>query len=800
MSVKRKMRPAALYGATLLALLAPAAIAQTPQTTEPNQKQPSSSTAPASKKQPSKSAPPSSAPPKSDAAPLATIPVQEVAAPAPNPSKEKNVAVELSGVVITAQKRKQANLEVPISVTAMTGKRLEDMGARNLQDIAAETPGLTVVESGPGIQQVQIRGISSTVGSSTVGYQFDNVSLTSFINTQPDATTYDLASVEILRGPQGTLYGEGSMGGTIKLISNAPKMGKWLATTQTSYALTEIGDPSTEFNAALNVPVTENSAARLVVGYKDLGGYIDEVAQAKPNANFVRKDSARLRYLWNVSDNFNINLLAMANGINAGAANVGDENYQRFDLAEVGVDDINHIYSVDLEWSTPWVKSIVLTTGYSTRGIAATFDGREGVTDSLTVRGLRVATGIPQIPDSPLLDSLLGTLADGAVGPVPSGLNNQTRTVVSELRLSSDAFNERFHWTAGVFGRRNRYIASLYSAIQPNTSMLPVGSPDAVAVTLVDTDQRFDAKSVSVFGQLEYDLFSWANLAVGGRYFLEKQNVDVTGTINSQDAASSDELHSNKFTPRYTLSFSAPRNLFGFIDQTLVYFSVADGFRSGGANLRTTGSGASPTYRPDVLRSAEVGTKMIFWDNFLTMELAGFATRWKDVQVIVQEPGATITSIANAGNARGFGVDWTFTFAPLKGLTIVPAGEFINTYYVTDTTSKSRGDPVDFVPPLVASLAIAYKNKGLRFIPNMYRLDFSRQLASRLQSRSSGVDRKSDGIRSLNARLGYERKGFNVYAFGRNLLDDRKRVDPNLPDRAARQRPINYGVELIVPF
>lgn len=700
----------------------------------------------------------------------------EEQAPAP---REKDA--RLDEVIVTAQKREQALFDVPIAVSAFSGQELEDMGADSLGDIALSTPGFSVTESGPGVQNLQIRGMSAAFGESTVGYLLDNITLTSFSDTQPDAATFDLASVEILRGPQGTLYGEGSMGGTVKLMTRKPVIGQFELIGQGGAFRTKGGDDSFEANAAINIPVTENSAARVVLGYADIGGYIDQLKLGRDNDNFNEKLNGRARYLWDVTDTLDVNFLVLGQKTEAGSSNAADPNYNQQDGSEIGIEDDSSAYSVDVNWDMGF-SSLLVTSSYFTRDLEARFDGREGTVSSVTIRN---ATGFDLGPIDQIASPIVQQILAQGVEAVPLVLATQTDTFVGEARISG-SWRDRLYWTGGA------YLQQQDETVRIAGDLVAQG---VSTVTVADTYRTSESTAYSIFGQVEYDFFPWMNLAVGGRYFVEDLTVRVRGEVTLQNSDSDDDLNYDAFTPRVTLSFRGPDQAFGFVDSSLLYTSYSRGFRSGGANTRTANSGVTPTYDPDFIDNYELGGKVILFDNLISLELAGYYYEWTDVQVIDQEDGAQLTSITNTGSTEAMGLDWGLTLVPINGLKLIYAGGIIDTEYVTNSASKQKGDPVDFVPELQYTLAASYHGVIKGDVSGMARIDYSHQDGSVQTSRTSGINRESEDLEIINARLGVELPRWQLYVYGRNLTDTNTAIAPSLEERQARPRPRSIGVQ-----
>ncbi|MBV8911064.1 MAG: TonB-dependent receptor plug domain-containing protein, partial [Gammaproteobacteria bacterium] len=189
----------------------------------------------------------------------------------------------LSEVVVTAEKVKSTVLEVPISVTALDASQLTLAGLANVQDIARDVPGLSMRYAGPGLTEYDARGLASNGGAApTVGFYLDEIPLSPPALSQSgkvviDPSLYDVNRVEVLRGPQGTLYGSGSMGGTVKVITNQPKLGTWEASVQGSLSNTEGGSLNGGGSGMINIPIGDVLAFRLVGSDQYRSGWIDNI-------------------------------------------------------------------------------------------------------------------------------------------------------------------------------------------------------------------------------------------------------------------------------------------------------------------------------------------------------------------------------------------------------------------------------------------------------------------------------------------------------------------------------------------
>ncbi|HEY0342525.1 MAG TPA: TonB-dependent receptor, partial [Steroidobacteraceae bacterium] len=216
----------------------------------------------------------------------------------------------LEEVTVTAQKRTQNIQDVPMSISALDGAALDAIGAKNFEDFAREIPGLAFANLGPGQNRFTIRGVSTFSGTSVVGIYLDDSPIASTINySQPSLALYDVERVEVLKGPQGTLYGEGSLGGTLRYITADPDPTKFAAKSEATVSNTEKGGTNYDIEAAVNLPLIDNElAVRLVALHQYDSGYIDNIPLHDNNFNDVTTDAFRAKVLWKATDALSIQL------------------------------------------------------------------------------------------------------------------------------------------------------------------------------------------------------------------------------------------------------------------------------------------------------------------------------------------------------------------------------------------------------------------------------------------------------------------------------------------------------------
>ena len=213
-------------------------------------------------------------------------------------------------IIVTAQKKEERLLDVPISISVVSDEFIENAGISNLADLAYAVPNLSVVETSPGVFTAAIRGVTNNSGFAPLtGIYLDEIPLSVTTVASVNLETIDIERVEVLKGPQGTLYGQGSVGGTIRFIAKKPSFDGIEGQIGGSAYGTKDGDSSGEFTGVLNLPVIDDTLAfRVAATYKDRGGWIDRPDAGIDNANDSELSSIRLKGLWNISDDFNANL------------------------------------------------------------------------------------------------------------------------------------------------------------------------------------------------------------------------------------------------------------------------------------------------------------------------------------------------------------------------------------------------------------------------------------------------------------------------------------------------------------
>jgi len=660
----------------------------------------------------------------------------------------------LEEIIVTAQKREESLLRVPIAISAITNKTLQDTGATQLADFLEAAPGVGIVDDESGSQNIQIRGINSTYGNAPVGYYLDELPFTYIGNTQvPDVRTYDLERVEVLRGPQGTLYGDGSIGGTIRLLTKEPVLDATQASVDLTGSSTADGGDNYAAKGMLNMPLQKDTLGlRLVGSTESYGGWIDNTATGKKDQNERDIDSFRGKLRWVPTENMDIVLSAWHTKEDA----TGNSDSLQDRTTVMPADDTvteYDLYSATVRYDFGSVSLLSATS---------VMDYSNAITSEFA--------GLPFI-------------------------TSEDQDLISEeLRLTSDATGI-FRWTAGVF----------YREIERHTLL----SLEAIALT---QDQTQKSKSYAVFGEgtLSF-LDNTLDVTLGARYFeddrqfseiIDPATLALVQTVDPTFTGSSDPTF-DSFTPRLNVSWRAS-------DQWMIYGNVAKGFRTGQAQPIISlalgilqGVEVPTAIQPEELWSYEIGTKGTFADGRASLEGAVYYNDWKDLQtLVVLNPVPRVAGLINGGTARTTGVEVMLTVRPLDRLTLQAGGGYVDAKYTQDIagTPVRDGDRIVGVPEVTASASATYRQAMTNSLDG-FAYGGIQYTSDRTDVASSAF--ASDSTTTLGLRVGVEGSAWSAYLFGDNLTDEDGAVDVRLlgvDGPATRLRPRTFGINVRYNF
>jgi iron complex outermembrane receptor protein len=702
-------------------------------------------------------------------------------------------------IIVTAQKREQLLIDVPQSVSVVSGAVLERQQAFNFQDYAKLVPGLQIAQSNAGEARIVLRGINTGGVAATVATYIDETPFGSSSGQVNGAIlageldTFDIARVEVLRGPQGTLYGASSLGGVIKFVTIEPKFDKVEVRGRASLESTQGGDLSYLGSAMLNLPVSDTLAIRGSGFYRSYGGFIDSTGLAgsdvAKNINDSKSYGGRVSALFKPSNTFSVRLTAVLQNLDSDAGSVVESDpvsletrYGNFvqsqyvpEYTDIAYRLYNGTADLDLGFAT-----LTSSTSYSTL--------KESLRDDLSV----------------LYGNALGLYSEPAGPAADIGLVQHTDVsrFTQEVRLSSGK-SDSFEWLlGGYYDRETGQIAQRLDVYDHGTLKIFAGVPQ-----LFDgaTHSRYEEYAGFANGTLH--LGSRFDLTAGGRFSHNDQVADQGGTgllaPPALDSASKEDVFTWSVAPKFKISANAA-----------LYARVAKGFRPGGPNIVPPGAPTSvKTYRSDSLISYEVGLKAETADRSFGIDIAAFHIDWSDIQLFASINNYGVN--ANGGKAYSDGVEFTATLRPTRGLQVSLNGAYTQAKLLEDTDpiiGGLKGDRLPFTPKYAVSVngdydwkvggnATAYVGGSLRFLGEQAG-PFSADYRA-ANSRQSHIP--SYAVADLRAGVEFGRYSIEVYAKNLTNIDGKTNVvgEGNSPFGSVGTgviRPRTIGVTLGAGF
>jgi len=564
-------------------------------------------------------------------------------------NKDSTEKEELTEIIVTAQKREERLQDVPVPVTAIDAQSLVDSNQLRLQDYYAQVPGLAY-SSGLGKPSLVIRGLTTAGGNPTVGIVVDDVPYGSSQGSggggfAPDVDPSNLKQVEVLRGPQGTLYGANSIGGLIKFATLDPSTDAVSGRVQASTSSVNHGDKvGYGFRGAINVPLSDTFAVRASAFTREDPGYIDNVLTGEDGINRVNTEGGRLAALWRPSEVFSLKLGALYQYSNAHGGDYADVLpglNERQEIAVRGSGFSHQHYQVYSATGTLKLGAVDVTSisGYSINQIDDSFDYSSEF-------GAFVPIFLP------------GVTVTGATVPD----HNTTRKFTQEVRLAAP-LGQHIDWLLGAFyTHENSPTSQELLAVDPLTGV--------VAGSIAKFDFPSTYKEYAAFTDLTFHLTSRFDVQVGGR---ESRNIQTYSEVDSgplvDDGVNGGvvvnpetETKANAFTYLVTPSFKLSPDL-------MVYARLASGYRIGGPNASCVLISVPCQFKPDTTENYELGVKGDLSNHALEFDASLYYIDWKDIAVSAGIPGG-FGYVANAGRAKSQGVELSIATRPRRGLKI----------------------------------------------------------------------------------------------------------------------------------
>lgn len=688
-------------------------------------------------------------------------------------------------IVVTAQKRAERVLDVPQSITAMSAAQLGKLQATQLRDYANTVPALSFTTSGVGQSQISLRGVTTGVDvGPTVGIYVDDVpfgsscAFASAASLGLDAGLFDLNRIEVLRGPQGTLYGASAMGGVLRYITPRPDLSVYGGQTRVGISSTDGGGTNYDGAAALNLPVVDGKAALRASGfYTHDGGFIDDPARDEDDIGRSRVYGGRVDLLVRPSSDFSVRLTAFAQNIHRDGTATADYTLS----GDPATGDLEQSRAL----AEPFEQRFRLVSGT----LAYDFGGAEmtSISSYQTVRTrYRQDVSSVYVP-------LLGSLGMD-FGAVAVDHERSVDKFTQELRLASSG-SGMIEWLIGGFythedGGNHQQIAS-YD---------PDGAQSPINLLTASTPSTYE--EVAGFGNVTVHLTPAFDVTGGLRYAHNNQSFEQIGSgllVSSMPRANaSDDIVTWLANARYRLSRNA-----------VAYARFATGYRPGGpnfvANDPVTGEALAPaSFGADTLNSYELGFKGETADNTFGIDAALYHIDWNDIQAATAAAGIGV--LVNAGRAKIDGGELTLRASPTPNVLFGAAFAYQNARFAGDEPllGAQKGDPLPNVPRYSVTLNGDWTGATLSLRPTLgATLRFASSRVASFDDNASLPQYHLPSYASVDLRAGVSFGPIDARLFVRNLLDTRGQLSAQTalslyggPAQVALLQPRTIGLSL----
>ena len=685
-------------------------------------------------------------------------------------------------IVVTAQKREESLQDTPISIAAFSARDLENKGISGLTDLRAQVPNLqlTPFPNNAATTQIFMRGVGLADDQITqdggVAVYMDGVYVARSQGLAMEVA--DLERIEVLRGPQGTLYGRNATGGAINFITRKPDLGDFGFKGQVT-----IGNyDNRRFKAAVNVPLGETIAARLSYVNQKQHGFIRNPGTGIDRWGDKDREAMRADVLWQPSDRFSLRY-------SYDRTEIGDTPYY------VALSPLHPLVLDRPEAGSPLVRD-VLPNDITSQGHSLTAEYE--VSDALTVRSI---TGYRKLDNFQNQDYLTG-----ALGPNPLQKNSS--------RAKQDQWSEEVQLIGDALDGGLQYVAGFYYFKESGSNFSNSYSPPTLTRSF--TTATIDNRSYALFGQATYTpqwLDNRLHLTVGLRQSWDKREATLSrqtqvngGPITTIPGLGDGNRTFKDFSPSFVVAFDASPDV-------NIYAKAVKGYKSGGFNVRASSiTRFDEGFGPETLWSYEAGIKSQWLDNRLRFNAAAFISKYSDIQVNVQSDPTNIrlTDVLNAGKATVKGVEVDLTLAPVRNLRLsVNYGYLLARYdEILDATGTNIADNYRFTnaPKHTIALDLTYDLSRLPIGQLSANVNYTAQSDKFTNSTISSGKYIIGDYGLLNARLTLGDipgvKGVRASLWGRNLTDKNYYIMQFNVGRpgALFGEPRTYGIDLNVEF
>ncbi|MFT3755539.1 MAG: TonB-dependent receptor [Pseudoxanthomonas sp.] len=684
----------------------------------------------------------------------------------------------LDSIKVTASRRATLVEKTPMAISSITAETLDEIGAVDIKDFAAQVPGLRVQYSGPGASRINLRGINSS-GEATVSVYNDESPVSGSVGTtgnaggrSADMDLFDVDRIEVLRGPQGTLYGASSMGGAIRILYNKP--GDELeGAVRLGYETTSGGDPSNSQEFMINVPIKPGLlAARATMYNREVGGYVDNAFLGIKNVNSIDSQGGRLQLRLTPNEDITLDLSHALGKTDAFSStwHPSEGDYQQLSQVKLPYRDRNQMSSLNLAWDFGWAA---LNANASYQNRDSTYIGDDSYYISTYLTPTRCASagngGVACTPEQ--LEAWYAQVNE----LIPSALihDGNTRDRTFEVRLTS-ADSDVLDWSVGAFiQNRDNYVAS---------EDAPADKATGILITPWDIFYRrriWDKlEQKAVFAEATWHATAKLDVTAGLRYYDYDKTVsgdtdipwEMIGAYTKPYA--SVDASEDGLLKKLTLDYDLGENV-------MLYATVADGFRPGGANQVIGLDEVLTAYRSDSLWNYEIGAKTVWLDRSLFLNAALYQIDWDDMQITGRTLNGAFSFLSNAGAARMRGIELEAIWRPLAGLDLSANFNYVDAKLTEDQISDvisgsgRKGERIPDTPRTSGMLAASYRWPLGEGLDGMVRGDYS-YVGGSWSSFNGAYNAYRPSYSTVGLRAGVEDPGrhWALYLRASNLTDE----------------------------
>jgi outer membrane receptor protein involved in Fe transport len=709
-------------------------------------------------------------------------------------AEEADASNALEEVTVTARKRTESMFDVPLSISVMSEEFIENLGAQDFTELVPSVPSLNAYQNGPGRTRLYIRGIANGAGNDndtqngeTVSIYLDEIPI-SLGAMNPELALFDLDRVEVLRGPQGTLYGAGSMAGTIRQVSNKPNLSEVEGKLEAGVSTITHGSSGYTFKGLVNAPVVSDKfAVRASAYYTEFGGYIDNVLTGEKDLNDGSTKGVRLAARWLINEKFTADFSFFHHDYSDnGRPEDLDEtpyltrNYPSFD----GYDDEMQIYNMTLNYDLGW-SEIVSSTSYFDRTV-------------INRRSLDLLFELALPP-----------------GITPHELVDTTDLDVfaQEIRLASTT-DKPLQWTVGMYlDQKDTFYLNTFPV--PGADEV-LGVPSEVFGAPADNlfwgYDDLTVETYAFFGEAYYSIDKFT-ITAGLRYFDWQQDIEFYQSGLFNGGANSDprpQGTTDGVNPKLGLSYDVN-------DDMMIYGQVARGFRYGGINGAIPESvcadelaeveregGDVRFFEPDELWNYEVGTKGTTAGGSVSYSASYFYIKWDDMQTS-RSFDCGFGFRENVGKATSHGVELELQAALSERWVLGFGGAYIDATLSEDVPNLGAqdGDQVPYVPKLSFSASADYVFPVNQTLDGFFwgNVQYVDDRHTEFNHDPTTNYRKMDAFAVANLRTGVRWDGYDLSLYVHNVFDDdgvirALRRPPFDPDAVIRTQPRTIGLML----